>query len=80
MVEVGERVSLIQQIGLFQSVDPAELETIAHQMAENTFEDGEIVFLEGDTGNRAHQPTEPSAFECSYAGLLLVHLYDFKAP
>lgn len=54
MVEVGERVSLIQQIGLFQSVDPAELETIAQQMAENTFEDGEIVFLEGDAGDRLY--------------------------
>ena len=52
MVEVEERVSLIQRIGLFQSVDPAELETIAQQMAENTFEDGEIVFPEGDAGDR----------------------------
>ncbi len=48
MVQLEERVSLIQQIGLFQSLDPPELESIAQQMTENTFKDGEIVFLEGD--------------------------------
>ncbi len=54
MVEVEERVSLIQQIGLFQNVDPSELESIAQQMTENTFNDGEVVFLEGDAGDRLY--------------------------
>jgi uncharacterized alpha-E superfamily protein len=54
MVRLDERVSLIRQIGLFQSVDPAELESIAQQMTENTFKDGEVVFLEGDAGDRLY--------------------------
>ena len=48
MVQVEERVSLLQQIRLFQSIEPTELEPIAQQMAESTYGDGEVVFLEGD--------------------------------
>ena len=52
MVQLSERISLIQQIGLFQSVEPMELESIAQQMTESTYGDGEVVFLEGDAGDR----------------------------
>ncbi len=54
MVQLDERISLIQQIGLFRGVDPTELESIAQQMTETSFRDGEVAFLEGDTGDRLY--------------------------
>ncbi len=54
MVPVEERVSLIQQIGLFQSVEPTGLQPIAQQMTESSFEDGEIVFHENEPGDRLY--------------------------
>ena len=54
MVSVEERVSLIQQIGLLQSVDPTELQRIAQQMTESTFEDGDVVFHEYEPGDRLY--------------------------
>jgi len=54
MVQQDKRVSLIQQIGLFNSVDPAELKPIAQQMTETTYRDGEVVFLEGEPGDRIY--------------------------
>ena len=54
MVQQDKRVSLIQRIGLFNSVEPAELKPIAQQMTENTYGDGEVVFLEGEPGDRLY--------------------------
>ena len=54
MVQQDKRVSLIQQIGLFNSVEPAELKPIAQQMTETTYRDGEVVFLEGEPGDRLY--------------------------
>ena len=53
-VQQDKRVSLIQRIGLFNSVDPAELKPIAQKMTETTYRDGEVVFLEGDPGDRLY--------------------------
>ncbi len=53
-VQQDERVSLIQRIGLFNSVEPAELKPIAQQMTETTYRDGEVVFLEGEPGDRLY--------------------------
>ena len=54
MVQLDKRISLIRQIALFQSVDPSEVESIAQQMTESSFRDGEVVFLEGDPGDRLY--------------------------
>ena len=54
MVHVEERISLIQQIELFQGVQPTELEPIAQQMTESAYYDGEVVFLEGEPGDRLY--------------------------
>ncbi len=54
MVQQDKRVSLIQRIGLFNCVEPAELKPIAQQMTETTYGDGEVVFLEGDPGDRLY--------------------------
>ena len=54
MVEVEKRVSLMQQIGLFQTVEPTDLESIAQQMTERAYQDGEVVFSEGDPGDRLY--------------------------
>ncbi len=53
-VQLDKKVSLIQRIGLFNSVDPAELKPIAQKMTETTYRDGEVVFLEGDPGDRLY--------------------------
>lgn len=54
MVQPDERILLIQQVGLFQGVDQTELASIADQMVEISYGDGEVVFLEGDFGDRLY--------------------------
>ena len=41
-------------MGLLQSVDHAELQPIAEQMTESTFEDGEVVFHEYEPRDRLY--------------------------
>ncbi len=53
-VRLDKKVSLIQRIGLFNDVEPAELMPIAQQMTEKTYKDGEVVFLEGEPGDRLY--------------------------
>ena len=53
-VQQDERVSLIQRIGLFNRIEPAELKSIAQAMTESTYKDGEVLFLEGDPGDRLY--------------------------
>ena len=53
-VRLDKKVSLIQRIGLFNDVESAELMPIAQQMTEKTYQDGEVVFLEGEPGDRLY--------------------------
>ena len=53
-VRLDKKVSLIQRIGLFNDVEPAELMPIAQQMTEKTYQDGEVVFFEGEPGDRLY--------------------------
>ena len=57
-VRLDKKVSLIQRIGLFNDVEPAELMPIAQQMTEKTYADGEVVFLEGEPGDRLYLISE----------------------
>ena len=54
MVQLDERVSLLRQMGLFQNIDVAELQSIAQQMSESSFGNGEVVFQEGEVGDRLY--------------------------
>ena len=54
MVQLEERVSLLRQMGLFQNIDVAELQSIAQQMSESSFGNGEVVFQEGEAGDRLY--------------------------
>ncbi len=52
MVQDVQEITLLRQVELFQGLDEDALRLIANQMAEQPFADGEIVFREGDPGDR----------------------------
>ncbi len=54
MNQHDHRATLLHQIGLFQGVEPPELALIAQQMTEATYDPGQVVFREGDSGDRLY--------------------------
>jgi CRP/FNR family cyclic AMP-dependent transcriptional regulator len=54
MVQDDYRASLLHQIDLFQGVDLSELGLIARQMTEETYDRDQVVFQEGDLGDRLY--------------------------
>ena len=52
MVEDSNELSLLRQVELFQGIDTAELQLIAEEMTEQSYDDGEVLFREGDPGDR----------------------------
>ena len=52
MIEANEKITLLRQLELFQGIDEDALRLIADQMTEQPFADEEIVFREGDPGDR----------------------------
>ena len=52
MVQVAYPLSILRQVALFQDVNPASLELMLQHMTEQRFSTGEIVFHEGDPGDR----------------------------
>ena len=47
-----EKVTMLRRVGLFQGIDTADLQLIAQHMAEQSYTGGEVVFREGDPGDR----------------------------
>ena len=52
MEQKSNELDLLRQVELFQGIDGAELKLIAREMTEQLYADGEVVFREGDTGDR----------------------------
>ena len=52
MIEANEKITLLRQVELFQGIDEDALRLIAEQITEQPVADGEIVFREGDPGDR----------------------------
>lgn len=52
MVQVAYPLSILRQVILFQDISPASLELMLQHMTEQCFPTGEIVFHEGDQGDR----------------------------
>ena len=52
MVQDDKKLPLLRQAELFRGLDEAALGLIAEQMTEQPFANGEIVFREGDPGDR----------------------------
>ncbi len=48
----NQRLSSMREVELFRDIDPAELQIIAEKMQEQSFENREVVFREGDPGDR----------------------------
>ena len=52
MVQDSKGLSQLRQVELFQGIDASELQLIAQEMTEQSYADGEVVFREGDPGDR----------------------------
>ena len=48
----NQRLRSMREVELFRDIDPAELQIIAEKMQEQSFENREVVFREGDPGDR----------------------------
>ena len=52
MIEANEKITLLRQVEFFQGMDADELKLIAQEMTERSYTDGEVLFREGDPGDR----------------------------
>ena len=54
MIELDQKVSLLDEVSLFQGLDNADLRMIAGRVFEASFEEGQTVFREGEVGDRLY--------------------------
>ena len=52
MIEANEKITLLRQVEFFQGMDADELQLIAQEMTERSYTDGDVLFREGDPGDR----------------------------
>ena len=52
MVQADERSQLLREVELFRDIDASELQLIVQQMKEESYADRQVVFREGDPGDR----------------------------
>ncbi len=52
MVQPDERLQLLREVEIFRDIDTADLQLITQQMKEESYADRDVVFREGDPGDR----------------------------
>ncbi len=52
MVTDSKQLALLRQVELFRGIDATELQLIAREMAEQSYKDGDVLFREGEPGDR----------------------------
>ncbi|MGB0684233.1 MAG: cyclic nucleotide-binding domain-containing protein [Magnetovibrionaceae bacterium] len=60
-MDIGEIAKVLRTNPLFSKVDPAKLKLIAFASEMESYDDGEVVFREGDTGDAAYLIIEGTA-------------------